>query len=135
MINAGINVKDDNEPQPSDMCRRTTVNVSKGHLLKLFMDPGTDGVIAASVAHLYATHQEVLPNKTDHGRLTKAVIDLLARFRPPESETLSVDFMAKSDVISKILTLVWGRTDEIDSVRDCLRHFYETISSNGMLHF
>jgi len=108
--------------------QRSVINVTKGHLLSFLRDSFSLGV-AAEVSRLYQRHPDVLPNPCEWSRLAVLIVKLLASFRLPQEDSLKAAFCSETAEISKILPLVWSRSEARDSLDECLKAFYCIVST------
>ena len=114
---------------------RTITNVAKVHLVHFLKDQGIHLDVAASIGKLYATHYSLLPNQTDWQKVTCTVVKLLANYRckksHPVTNVVSTNFVEKADLVSEILSKIWGQSLESrECIEESLRLFYVIISSS-----
>ena len=114
---------------------RTIVNVAKVHLVHFLKDQGIHLDVAASIGKLYSTHYSLLPNQTDWQKVTCTVVKLLANYRckksHPVTNVVSTNFVEKADLVSEILSKIWGQgLESRECIEESLRLFYVIISSS-----
>ncbi len=99
--------------------------------------------VASAISALYQSHPEVLPPSSEWSRLAVLVVKLLAGYRLPQQvegeaneeqeEAAKEEFFRETAEVSKMLPLVWGRSDDTDGVEECLKAFYVIISTEGTI--
>lgn len=53
----------------------------------------------------------------------------MSGFRPPENEQDAETFSQMTEEVSQMLPLVWGRSEAVDGIQECLKAFYVIIST------
>lgn len=96
-------------------------------------DHGIHLSVAAEISRLYQAHPDVLPFATEWNRFAVLLVNLLAGYRRVEGEDSSSDaFERDTAEVSRMLPLVWGRSEDTDGIQECLKAFYIIISTEGI---
>lgn len=87
--------------------------------------------MAVEVSKVYLNHPALLPPEQDWTKFCLVVIHLLAGFRRFSHEPeVKRAFWTKTEHVSRMLPLVWGRSESVNGVQECLKAFYVIISKN-----
>jgi hypothetical protein len=111
---------------------RTIHNITRTKLYAYLTDHGVQLPVAVAIARLYTTHPEVLPHREKWTEFTVLVVKLMAGYRmQTETAEARKTFSAAADEVGKMLPLVWGRSTDTEGVQECLKTFYDIISTES----
>ena len=107
------------------------------YILKLFVFTGIHLDVAASIGKLYSSQPATLlpGSPSDWQKMTSQVVTLLAGYRcknpHPVTNVVSTNFVEKADLVSDILSRIWGQSLETRAcIQESLRLFYVIISTS-----
>ena len=84
---------------------------------------------ASAVSSLYQTHPDTLPPPHEWHRLAVHTVNLLAGYKRPADDARVQDFASSCANVSRMLPLVWGRSEATDGIQQALKAFYAIIST------
>ena len=93
--------------------------------------------VTVEISRLYRAHPNVLPHPNDWTKLAVLVVNLLSGFRSNANSSNGnknddeQQFASDTEEISQILPLIWGRSETVDGIQECLKAFYVIISTEG----
>lgn len=132
-----INIlKSDGDSENDDGLIRSVTNVAKVHLVHFLRDQGIHLEVAASIGKLYNIQSAaMLPAQPEWQKVTSLVVKLLSGYRcqdsHPVTNVVSIAFVEKADLVSDILSRIWGQSLETrECIEEGLRLFYDIISSS-----